>query len=168
MNKLLVLVLLVTGMIIPCKTSNAVPERASTEEVVNLNLMSIEERIDYSLSQYGIDSVMRKLIIAQAKHESGNFKSKLFKKHNNLFGMMHPRVRPTLSKGSLARAEGRPGYASFETIENSVQDYILWMKFNSLPTTFKSPKEYAKTLKEKRYFTDDLSRYTKGLERHLQ
>jgi len=167
MNKLLVLVLLTIGMVIPCKTTNAVAKKPMVE-IINLDLMTIEERIDYSLTNYGYDSLMRKLIIAQAKHESGNFRSKLFKKHNNLFGMMHPRVRPTLSKGSLARAEGRAGYASFETIENSVQDYILWMKFNDLPTTFSSPKDYASTLKSKRYFTDDLSRYTKALEKHLK
>ena len=40
------------------------------------------------------------IVIAQAKLETGHFKSEVFRMNNNLFGMRHPRQRVTLSKGS--------------------------------------------------------------------
>ena len=59
---------------------------------------------------------------AIARQES-NLCSDLFKKNNNLFGMKHPGVRPTLSMGR------RFGFASFEKWQHSVLDYKLYLEF---------------------------------------
>ena len=60
------------------------------------------------------------IVLAQAKIESGNYNSLVFKKNNNLFGMRHPRVRTTTSKGSRFR------YAYYNSWRESVLDYALY------------------------------------------
>lgn len=63
-----------------------------------------------------------KIILAQAKLESDNFKSDLFKRNNNLFGMKVPNSRVNVTVG------GRAGYASYYTWRESVIDYLFWVK----------------------------------------
>lgn len=57
-----------------------------------------------------------------AKQESA-FRSRLFKSNNNLFGMRHPKVRPTKSLGN------KLGFAHFENWQHSVDDYKLYIEF---------------------------------------
>ena len=61
--------------------------------------------------------------LAQAKLETGHFKSDVFKENNNLFGMKHPSVRKTVSLGS------NRGHAKYATWQDSVKDYKLWQDF---------------------------------------
>ncbi len=111
------------------------------------------------------------IIVAQARWETGDFKSKLFREHNNAFGMMSARRRPTTSLGPLAWAEGRPGYASYPTVQDSALDLLLWLEIcgiSGLPTdvTARGPKAevrwYIRTIKSKKYFTDNLRHYCLG------
>lgn len=60
------------------------------------------------------------IVYAQAKLESGNFNSPLFKLNNNLFGMTTIGDRPTTCKGS------KYGFAYFNTWKNSVLDYLIY------------------------------------------
>lgn len=64
------------------------------------------------------------IVFVQAIIESGNFKSRLFKKHNNLFGMRFPRVRKTTATG-----ENKRGYARYKDWDDSVLDYYFWQNF---------------------------------------
>lgn len=59
------------------------------------------------------------VVLAQARIESGNFKSKLFKESNNLFGMRIAKGRPTTAQ------EGRNNYAKYNNWKESVLDYAL-------------------------------------------
>lgn len=74
------------------------------------------------------------IVLAQAKIESGNYNSVLFKKNNNLFGMRHPGVRTTTSKGS------RFGYAYYNSWRESVLDYALFSVY--VGKSISSEKEY--------------------------
>jgi hypothetical protein len=60
------------------------------------------------------------IVLAQAKLESGNYKSFLFKNNNNLFGMRNPSVRVSTSKGS------KYGYAYYDSWRESVLDYAFF------------------------------------------
>jgi len=60
------------------------------------------------------------IVYAQAKLESGNFKSKMFKENNNLFGMKVAKKRPTSNKGE------QYGHAYFETWKDCVVDYAFY------------------------------------------
>ena len=73
------------------------------------------------------------IVYAQAKLESGNFNSPLFKLNNNLFGMKTIGSRPTTSIGS------RYGFAYFKTWRDSVLDYVI---YQCLYLNNKSYEEY--------------------------
>ena len=79
------------------------------------------------------------VVYAQAVMESGNFKSKMFRVDNNLFGM-----RKAKSRCTVALDGGT--YAKFKTWRESVIDYALYQ------TTFvkkiKSQSEYTNYLAE--------------------
>lgn len=60
-----------------------------------------------------------RLIYAQARLETGNFTSDIYKEGYNLFGMKLPKVRPTTATG-----ENR-GHAVFPSVWHSVYDYFL-------------------------------------------
>jgi hypothetical protein len=70
-----------------------------------------------------IDPINAEPIIQQAILETGWFKSNLFKKYNNLFGMKFANRRKTLATGTEI------GHASFNHWTDSVKDYFLWRDY---------------------------------------
>jgi uncharacterized FlgJ-related protein len=128
----------------------------------------IDSTINAVLVAHKIPHYTRKLIIAQAKFESGNYTNKLAKRHNNLFGMMHPRKRLTRSMGPLARAEGRPGYAVYASIEDSVEDMLFYLWDKKQTPRYKSSEEYVRFLKKNRFFAASEEHYLKGLRYYLK
>jgi uncharacterized FlgJ-related protein len=60
------------------------------------------------------------IVYAQARLESGNFTSKIFKENNNLFGMKMAVKRPTTNKGEQF------GHAYYENWRDSVVDYAMF------------------------------------------
>lgn len=63
------------------------------------------------------------IVFAQAVLESGHFRSPLFERANNLFGMQYPIKRETTAISSTN------GYSKYENWQESVQDYKLWQEF---------------------------------------
>ena len=80
-----------------------------------ITIKSLKAVIDF----YEIDNL--NIVLRQAIHETARFNSSVFKDFNNLFGMKHPRVRESVSRGLV-----RNGYASYDTWVDSVKDYKLW------------------------------------------
>lgn len=66
-----------------------------------------------------------KIIYCQALIESGYFKSDLYKKNNNLFGMKLPKNRITSGSGVCGT------YQKYNNWRESVSDYMLWMVQNN-------------------------------------
>lgn len=60
------------------------------------------------------------IILAQAKLETGHFKSKLFKENHNLFGMKKPWSRATTALGE------KNGHAYYHNWRDSLIDYALY------------------------------------------
>ena len=60
------------------------------------------------------------IVYAQAKLESGNFKSAVFKQNNNLFGMKQARVRVNTAKGTNLN------HAYYDNWKESVYDYAFY------------------------------------------
>lgn len=60
------------------------------------------------------------IVVAQARVESGHFKSKIFLENNNLFGMKVAYQRCTTNKGQLN------GHARYDTWQESVIDYAMY------------------------------------------
>jgi hypothetical protein len=63
------------------------------------------------------------IVLAQAKIESGNYTSKVFRENNNLFGMKEPKIRTTTALGT------RFGHAYFSNWESSVYDYAMFQNY---------------------------------------
>lgn len=72
---------------------------------------------------YGYKDISTELIYAQAKHETGNFTSRIFRENKNLFGMREPSIRPRSTSGSAH------GHATFSSLFNSVRDYFQRQKY---------------------------------------
>lgn len=60
------------------------------------------------------------IVYAQARLESGNFKSEIFKTNHNLFGMKVATRRPTTNKGE------ENGHAYYDNWKESVVDYAFY------------------------------------------
>ena len=60
------------------------------------------------------------IALAQAKLETGNFKSAVFKENNNLFGMKEARVRVNTAKGTSLN------HAYYDNWQESVYDYAFY------------------------------------------
>ena len=89
-----------------------------------------------------------KIILAQAKLESGDYKSTLFRKNNNLFGM-----KRTSSWKANTQIGTDMGYATYEDWRNSVIDYILWQS-RTLNKKLHSEEQYFQFLIKARYAED--------------
>lgn len=78
------------------------------------------------------------ITLAQAKLESGEFGSRIFKENHNLFGMKEARVRVNLAKGT------QYGHAYYNDWEESVLDYAFW--YSSYARKCKSEEELFRLL----------------------
>ena len=80
------------------------------------------------------------IILAQAKLESGHFKSTIFLENNNMFGMKEAKLRANLAKGT------NRGHAYYETWQESVIDYALY--YSSYLRSINTEGEYFEYLRK--------------------
>ena len=85
------------------------------------------------------------IVLAQAKLESGGFKSKIFKQNHNMFGMRLPKQRPTTAIGE------ENGFAVYRDWVDCLYDYALYQAYAM--STVDDESEYFSRLEEK-YCTD--------------
>lgn len=82
------------------------------------------------------------LVYRQVILESGNLKSKLTTRQNNLFGMKMPRKRFT-----FASDKGKYNYAKYESWAHSVADYKIYQGDNIIKNyeSFLTKRKYSET-----------------------
>jgi uncharacterized FlgJ-related protein len=68
------------------------------------------------------------MIYNQARLETGNFTSRVFKEGSNLFGMHRARIRPTTSNDYMIADYGRR-VAKYETWQDSVLDMVHYYEY---------------------------------------
>lgn len=93
------------------------------------------------------------IVLAQAKLESGNYKSKIFKQNHNLFGMRQAQVRVNTAKGTSLN------HAYYENWRESVYDYAFYQcrylsnarteqeYFAALDASYAEASKYSEVLK---------------------
>ena len=109
-------------------------------------------------------------VIAQARHESADFTSKVYRDNNNPFGMKVPGKRGFLgTQGTPAPASEGKGmyYARYESDTVAFQDFLKYLRAVRFPVGLTTVDQYAKALKERGYFGDTLANYTKALKKWL-
>lgn len=82
--------------------------------------------------------------------------------------MKRPRVRPTMALKTVARAEGRNGYARFSSVESCVEDLYLYLSYHKEVRVYKTTEEYVTMLKKHRYFESSKQGYVRGLKFYLK
>lgn len=118
--------------------------------------------------EMGADSLTAKILVAQARFESGGYKNHLTIFHNNIFSMQHPTRRRTTSIGALATAEGRPNtYASYNSVREAVMDLFFYFKARKINLTQPSINTYVYRIKKKAFFEAELSRYRRGVKKEF-
>jgi hypothetical protein len=91
---------------------------------------SKQSNIPNEFSEKALVTLMRELkikypdvVLSQARLETGNFTSAIFKENHNLFGMKMAELRPTSANGI------NRGHASYSNWKESVVDYALFQSF---------------------------------------
>ena len=126
--------------------------------------MGLKTKFVVLLSKY---RALLPCIVAQAKHETGNFTSNVYLKDNNMFGMKLPEKRPTVATQGMKSPEGNY-YAHYTSDAESLRDLFLWMDYVSFPVTVSGPDEYASRLKDKSYYGASLASYQSALKNWLK
>ena len=128
--------------------------------------MSIDQQIYDTAIQQGFNPVAAKLIAAQARFESADYNSNVFKLNNNTSGIKFI-GQPNAVRGSLAPASERTCnggcngdyYAKFNTIQDSINDKIVRLYNKTMggvtPDQLKSSNsadDFAAKLKKRNYY----------------
>ena len=90
-------------------------------------------------------------IEAQARHESANYTSQVYKRANNPFGMKNAEKRKQLGK----KLDGDV-YRHYRNIGEAIQDYILYLKEFKVPSNIGTAKSYFALLQQQGYAQDPL------------
>jgi hypothetical protein len=110
------------------------------------------------------------LMIAQQKHESNNFKSRVFIEQNNPFGMREAKKRDTtdMDDGSFIDVNGSVqfadeiGYSEYPNLLAASQDFKFYLEsVNFEPTD--DVEDFVFQLKSKNYFEDSYENYLRGV-----
>jgi hypothetical protein len=117
-----------------------------------------KKRIMNRCLQKGLSLQQAKIVAAISAHETGNYVSELALKFNNYFGMGVATKRETTAKGYA----GSTQFASFSSLESSVDDFLLWFKMYGTSPSEKV-SETVNFMKEKGYFADTIENYQKGV-----
>lgn len=80
------------------------------------------------------------IILAQAKLESGNFKSTIFLENKNMFGMKEAKLRANLAKGT------NRNHAYYETWQDCILDYALY--YSTYLSDIRTEGEYFEYLRQ--------------------
>jgi uncharacterized FlgJ-related protein len=80
------------------------------------------------------------IILAQAKLESGHFKSTIFLENNNMFGMKEAKLRANLAKGT------NRGHAYYNTWQDCILDYALY--YSTYLSDIRTEGEYFEYLRQ--------------------
>jgi len=133
--------------------------------------MTIDQQIYNTAIAQGFNPTAAKLIVAQARFESADYTSNVFKKNNNTSGVKFINQKNAV-QGTLS-PEGNY-YAKYNTIQDSLNDKIVRLYNITMrgvtPQQLKNSKdatEFANLLKQRGYYGSLASEYASGLKSKL-
>ena len=143
-------ILVTIGLVIVLGISNKINGERLEELWVEEKLIIIDEYNEFSEEK--LISKIKELnfrfphiILAQAKLETGNFKSQSFISGNNMFGMKQAKSRANTAQGTEF------GHASYDTWKESLYDYALY--YNAYLNKLRTESQYYSYLSQN-YATD--------------
>jgi uncharacterized FlgJ-related protein len=141
----------------------------------------IDQAIYNTAIEQGFNPITAKLIVAQARFESADYTSNVFKLNNNTSGIKFI-GQPNAVRGSLAPSNERTCnggcngdyYAKFNTIQDSINDKIVRLYNINMrgvsPQQLKNSTDstgFANLLKQRGYYGSSASEYAAGLKSKL-
>ena len=89
-------------------------------------MVNYDQQIYNGAIKGGATPSLAKLLVAQARNESGNYSSNQTKTNNNIFGFKYTPNSIYSQRGNIS-PEG-DAYAKYDSIEDAIKDYIVrWM-----------------------------------------
>jgi flagellum-specific peptidoglycan hydrolase FlgJ len=152
-----------------------------------MTAQEIDQLIYNTALDNGYSNEAAKLITAQARLESADYTSNVFKQNNNMYGMKFV-GQSYATKGTLAPYQERSAkcksnficvnsdyYAKYQTPADSIKDTIIRLYSKNIQGIIpgqlkaaKTAKEFAELLKQRGYFGITAAAYEKGLTAKLK
>ena len=112
----------ITLMYLNTANNRLIALQGETEEITKIIIKDEVPFTEENLKNLLLELNVRfpHIVLAQAKLESGNFKSHMFLENNNIFGMKEAKRRPTTNKGT------QNGHAYYENWKDCVIDYAFY------------------------------------------
>jgi hypothetical protein len=150
---------LVVLLACPLKSIDGITDRTFT--LCRLEPQRIEEQILAVLIDSGFTMREQAIILAQSKHESGNYRNSI-SKHNNVFSL-YKRRNSQYALQKKIKAEGCACFAAYNSIKEATLDYLQYRKHLKIPPD--APLEtYVAHIKKMGYFQDNEKKYLNSLK----
>jgi hypothetical protein len=114
----------------------------------------------------GVNPSILPFLVAQVAHETGNFKSKLLRDHNNGSGITwinNSKVQKNAKKGRPLPEDPRYFYAKFDTLQDWAIDHVRVLNRKSKPIQATNVDDFVSRLKANGYFTAPIEIYKKAV-----
>lgn len=115
----------------------------------------------------GVPAEVARLIVAQARYETGDYNNNAYKYYNNAFGYKWVGQQKWANGPGNISSEGNE-YAAYPSVEYSTGELVDWLyrrqnegKFSVASLT--TPAAYASALKNSGYYGQSASEYGSGL-----
>jgi hypothetical protein len=119
----------------------------------------------------GVPNALADLMVAQSKHETGDYTSHFFLNDNNAFGYSYY-AQSDWQIGPGGVADNGEPIARYATIEDSAGEMVDWIfrrvhagVFPANLNEITTPEHYAELLKAAGYYGDTVENYIEGLKR---
>lgn len=144
-------------------------------------MTALDQQIFNTARTLGFSPVAAKFVVAQARYESADYSSNVFKKNNNLFGMKYA-GQPLATKGTPAPKSEQACnlqcngdfYSAYASPAKAIEDLITrnykltrgGVSFEQLANAT-TPEQYAQMLKARKYYGVTAEQYARGLRAKL-
>jgi len=117
----------------------------------------------------GMPAALSALIVAQARHETADFTSNVFRRCNNAFG-----YKAVAGAEKCTLSPENDFYKYYPSLSDSVREVVGWIRrrqqegrFPADLATVRTPAQYAELLKNSGYYGAPVTEYRAGLTRFL-
>lgn len=156
-------VLILALLIFPAKKVG----KAFNAEINSVKIaLDSESVIRRTLKNQKLDCFVIELLVAQSKHESGNYKNSLTE-YNNVFARHYHRV-DTFATSAGACAEGHDRFAKYPSLEYATLSQLAYFKRKGYSFKWNSADQFALELKQRGYYEAPIEKYSLALNKHIQ
>jgi uncharacterized protein YccT (UPF0319 family) len=139
------------------------PKHKMSEEIEE---SAYEREIREVLEEEEIEPYVIELLVAQSKHESGNYKNNLTK-YNNIFAR-HYFKADTFAISAGAKAEGHSRFAIYPSVKAATLSQLWYFKRKHYSFNWKSTYQFALELKSKHYYEAPIPVYVNALNKFMR